>query len=263
LRGHSDPNSPWFHLEKVSFKPTENLEFGFERATIWGGKDHTPITVHTFLKSFFSFQNVTLEEKLSRSDPGARFGAFDFSYRVPFLRKWLTLYSDSSVHDDVSPLSAPRHAAIRPGLYLARIPYASHLDLRVEAADTDPPTGRSQGGSYLFTEFIQRQGYTNKGFMLGDVIGRESKGGQAWLTYHLSPSDQVQFSWRSAKASSDFIPGGTTQNIFKLSAVKHFRNTLEAQGYVQFERWSAPIYKSGYNNDITAALQLTWYPSVH
>ena len=122
LKGHSDPNDPWIHVEKISLKPTENLEMGFERGTIWGGKGHTPITVHTFLKSFFSFQNVTLDEKLSREDPGARFGSFDFSYRLPYLRKWLTLYSDSSVHDDVSPLSAPRHAAIRPGLYLSHIP---------------------------------------------------------------------------------------------------------------------------------------------
>jgi hypothetical protein len=31
LKGHVAPNSPWVHVEKVSFKPTENLEFGFER----------------------------------------------------------------------------------------------------------------------------------------------------------------------------------------------------------------------------------------
>jgi hypothetical protein len=259
LKGHTDPNSPWLHVEKISFKPTENLEFGFERATIWGGKGHVPITLHTFLKSFFSFQNVTLAEKMSRSDPGARFGAFDFSYRLPLLRKWVTLYSDSSVHDDVSPIDAPRHAAIRPGLYLSHFPGAPHLDLRVEAADTDPPTGRSQGGSYLFTEFIQKQGYTNKGFILGDVIGREAKGGQAWLTYHLSPREQVQLSWRSAKVPIDFIPGGTTQNLFQVSAVKRIRNDFEAKGYVQYERWVAPIYQPGQHSDVAASFQLTWY----
>jgi hypothetical protein len=34
----------------------------------------------------------------------------------------------------------------------------------------------------------------NKGNIVGDWIGRESKGGQAWLTYHLSPEEQVQIS---------------------------------------------------------------------
>ena len=260
LKGHTAPNSPWLHLEKISFKPTENLEFGFERGTIWGGKDHGPITVHTFLKSFFSFQNVDLAEKLSRDDPGARFGAFDFSYRLPLLRKWVTLYADSGVHDDVSPLSAPRHAGIHPGLYLAQFPHAPRLDLRVEAADTDPPTGRDFGGGYLYTEYIQRQGYTNKGFILGDVIGRESKGGQAWLTYHLSPREQVQLSFRSTKAPLDFIAGGTTQGIGSLSIVKRFHDNLELRSFLQVERWVAPIYQPGTHRDVSISAQVTWYP---
>jgi len=260
LKGHTDPNDPWIHVEKISFKPTANLEFGFSRSAIWGGKGHTPITIHTFLKSFFSFQNVPLDEKLSRDDPGARFSCFDFSYRLPFLRDWLTLYSDSLVHDDVSPLSAPRHAGIRPGLYLARFPKLPRLDLRVEAASSDPDTGRSSGGGFLYTEYIQTQGYTNKGFIMGDVIGRESKGGQAWLTYHLSPSEQVQLSYRNAKAPLDFIPGGTTQNIFQVSAVKRIHKDFEVRGLLQYERWQAPIYKSGGQNDIATWVQVTWFP---
>src|SRR6202453_2690570 len=36
LKGHVYPNDPWVHVEKVSFKPTQNLEFGFERTVIWG-----------------------------------------------------------------------------------------------------------------------------------------------------------------------------------------------------------------------------------
>jgi hypothetical protein len=43
LKGHTVPNDPWIHAEKISFKPTENLEFGFERSVIWGGKGHAPI----------------------------------------------------------------------------------------------------------------------------------------------------------------------------------------------------------------------------
>ncbi len=262
LKGHTYPNDPWIHLEKISLKPTENLEFGFDRATIWGGKDHAPITIGSFFHSLFSVQNVSLDEKNSRDDPGARFGDFDFSYRLPYLRKWLTLYSDSLVHDDVSPLSAPRHAAIRPGLYLARFPCIPQLDLRVEAADTDPSTGRSQGGAYIYTEYIQHQGYTNKGFLLGDAIGREDKGGQAWLTYHLSPREQVQLSYRNVKADQDFILGGTTQNFFQLSTIKRFHDQLELRGMLQVERWNAPLYKPGQHTDVTTNVQLTWFPKL-
>ena len=260
LKGHTDPNDPWIHVEKISFKPTVNLEMGFERATIWGGKGHAPITIHTFLHSFFSFQNTSAAEKVGPDDPGARFGTFDFSYRLPFVRKWLTLYSDSLVHDDVSPIDAPRHAGIRPGIYLARFPRFEHLDLRVEAASTDPPTGRSMGGAYLYAEQIQKQGYTNWGFILGDAIGRESKGGQAWLTYHLSPNEDVQFSYRNAKAAKDFVPGGTTQNDIQLSAVKRIHKDLELRGFLQYERWKAPVYKPGLQNDTAVTFQMTWFP---
>jgi hypothetical protein len=261
LKGHVYPRDPWIHVEKVSFKPTVNLELGFERATIWGGEGHAPITIHTFLHSFFSFQNTSAAEKVSRDDPGARFGTFDFSYRLPFVRKWLTLYSDSLVHDDVSPIDAPRHAGIRPGLYLARFPRFENLDLRVEAASTDPPVRRSNGGGYLYTEQIQLEGYTNKGFIIGDPIGRESKGGQAWLTYHLSPREDVQFSYRNAKAAKDFVPGGTTQNLFQISAVKRVHNDFELRGMVQYERWKAPVYKSGLHDNTAVAFQVTWFPS--
>ncbi len=260
LKGHTAPNAPWVHVEKISFKPTENLEFGFERSVLWGGAGHVPITIHSFLKSFFSFQNVSAAEKSSRNDPGARFGTFDFSYRLPYLRKWLTLYSDSLAHDDVSPISAPRRAAIRPGIYLSHFPGLARLDLRVEAVSTDPPTSRSNGGLFLYAEGIQKEGYTNKGYLLGDAIGREGKGGQAWLTYHLSPSEQVQISYRNAKAAKDFIPGGTTQNDFSVEAVKRFGRAFEIDGWMQYERWNVPLLKPGGQNNFSASAQITWHP---
>ena len=260
LQGHTDPNAPWVHAEKISFKPTRNLELGFERTVIWGGKGHVPITVHSFLKSFFSFQNVSAAEKLSRDDPGARFGTFDFSYRLPYLRQWLTLYTDSLSHDDTSPISAPRRAGIRPGLYLSHFPKLHALDLRVEAADTDPETSRSNAGQFLYWEQIQKQGYTNKGFIMGDWIGRESKGGQAWLTYHLSPREQIQISYRNAKAAKDFIPGGTTQNDFQISATKRIHEHFELKGSIQYEGWKAPVYKANKQSDVSTSAQITWYP---
>ncbi|HKO17842.1 MAG TPA: capsule assembly Wzi family protein, partial [Acidobacteriaceae bacterium] len=138
LKGHTYPNDPWVHIEKVQFKPTRNLELGFDRMVIWGGKGHAPITLHSFLHSFFSFSNVPPDEKLSRRDPGARFATFDFNYRLPFLRHWVTIYSDGLVHDDQSPIAAPRRAGWHPGIYLAQFPHLHKLDLRVEGANTEP-----------------------------------------------------------------------------------------------------------------------------
>jgi hypothetical protein len=262
LKGHNDPVSPWVHAEKISVKPTPNFEFGFERTVIWGGKGHEPITFGTFWRSFYSISDTSGGEKFSPRDPGARFSAVDFSWRLPYLRKWLTFYCDSEVHDDVFPITAPRHAAIRPGLYLSHFPGAPKLDLRAEAASTDPDTGLSTGGQDQYIEVVQRNGYTSNGLLMGDWIGREDKGGQAWLTYHLSPREWLQLSYRSDKAAKDFIPGGTTQTDFRFDVVKRLSPDVELKANVQYEQWLIPLYKPGRHSDTSTAIQLTWYPKI-
>lgn len=266
LKGHIAPNDPWVHVEKVSFRPTANLEMGFERTVIWGGKGHVPITLHSFLKSFLSFQNVSAAEKFSRGDPGARFGAFDFSYRVPFARKYLTVYADGEVHDDVSPIDAPRRASWRPGIYMSHIPGIPRLDLRMEAATTDPPVSTSSSGRFMYWEGVQAQGYTNKGQIFGDWMGREAKGGQAWITYHLSGNEWIQVSARNQKAAKDFIQGngvgqsGTTLNDIGVQVVKRIGPDFEINGEFTYERYKAPVYLTNEQTVTNTNIQFTWYP---
>jgi hypothetical protein len=264
LKGHTSPNEPWVHSEMFSFAPSSNFQFGFQRTVIWGGKDHEPITLHTFLRSFFSFDDTGSDpnSKHSPKDPGARYSAFNFSYRLPFRRHYVTLYVDSIAHDDVTPPSAPRRAAYRPGLFLSQFPHVPKLDLRVEAASTDTSTLRSLNGQFNYYETVQIQGYTNKGFIMGDWIGREAKGGQAWLTYHLSADEWVQLEYLNKKTPKDFIPDGTTQNQFKVDLVKHLGHDLTVDAWLQYERWKAPIYMTGPQNDTTVAAQFTWHPKL-
>ena len=65
LKGHTYPNDPWVHMEKISFKPTRNLEFGFDRLTIWGGKEHGPITFQTFC-TVSSAYRMSLRQRRTR-----------------------------------------------------------------------------------------------------------------------------------------------------------------------------------------------------
>ena len=263
LQGHSAPRNDYMHSEGFSFKPTGNFEFGFERTIVFGGKGHEPVTWHTFLKGFFDINDTSEPEKLGRDDPGARFSAFNFSYRLPFVRDWLTFYSDSESHDDVTPISAPRRAALRPGLYLSHFPGEPKLSLRAEAVSTDPPTGRSIGGSFMYWEAVQKQAYTNKSFTFGDWIGREAKGGQAWLTYSLSGNEWLELQYRNVKTPKDFIPMGTTQNDFTVNAVKRLGKDVEVNAWVQYERWKAPYLINGdtsAQNDTSIAVQVTLYP---
>lgn len=262
LQGHMSPRSPWIQGQKISFKPTSNFEFGVSRTIIFGGKGHVPVTLGSFWNSFTSFSNVPLAVKLSRNDPGARYSSFEFSYRVPFLRNWLTVYSDSLAHDDPLPLSAPRRAAFRPGIYLSHFPRIPRLDFRAEAAYTDFPTSRSNGGHFFFYENAYHDAYTNKQFILGDWIGREAKGGQAWLTYHFSPEQLVQLSYRNVKAAGDFVPGGTTQNIFSARVIQRIHENTELNAFVQMEFWKAPILAQGLQRDLAAGIQFTYYPEL-
>jgi Capsule assembly protein Wzi len=261
LKGHRYPNAPWVHAEKFSFKPTRNVEFGFSRVVIFAGKDHVPLTFGSFWHSFTSFSNVSLAEKESRNDPGFRSSSFDFSWRLPWVENWLTLYTDSIVHDDVSPLAAPRRAAVNPGLYLSHLPRLPHVDLRAEAVSTDP-VASSQGGQFLYYEFEYPDGYTNKNNLLGSWMGREGKGGQAWLTDWLSPKEYIQLGYRNAKVSKTFIPGGTTQNDINIKAVLRLKDDLELNAFGQAEFWKVPALASGQQHDFTGSIQLTYFPKL-
>ncbi len=258
-----NPGNPWVHVEKINFRPTTNIELGFERTALFGGEGHSPVTLHTFLKSFFSVTNVSAAVKNGTSDPGARFGSFDFSYRLPFLRNWLTLYADSEVHDDVSPISAPRRSAYRPGIYLSHFPGMPNLDLRLEAASTDPSAidvGTNVYGHFMYWEQIEKQGYTNQGQLFGDWIGREDKGGQAWMTYHLSGNEWIQARWRGQKATKDFIAGGTTLNNFGIEVAKCIGQNFEIDTRFTIERWQAPIYMQGAQTVSSTIVRLSWSP---
>ncbi len=275
LQGHSAPNGPWVNQVMVAIQPYKDFTFSIQKTAIWGGHGHgcasptgiypcnEPITLHTFLKSLFDIGDVTGDEKYSRNDPGARFSSATFSWRLPFLRRDVTLYTDSTTHDDDLPVSAPRRAGWRPGIYFSHVPFAPKFDFRAEATYTDYVTKRSMSGQGAYFEGVQSQGYTNKGFIFGDWVGREGKGGQAWLTYHLGPEDFIQLEYLHKKTAKDFIVNGVTQTQVKLEMLKHFGHNLEADAWLQYESWKAPVYLPGSQSNFIGTVQLTWYPKLH
>lgn len=260
LKGHDTPNAPWVHVEKANFKPTPNIEFGFERTAIWGGKDHVPVTFATFFRSFFSPAGVEPAVKVSRDDPGARFSTFDFSWRIPYRDHLFSLYADSFVHDNVFPVSNPRRAAVRTGLLIARLPFAPRVDVRAEGAYTDVNDPNSLGGGFLMQEVIYRDAYSNRGNLLGDNLGRENKGGNLWITFHKSPREQIQFEYRRVKAAKDFIPNGTTQQDFRASLRLRPKDQLEIKADITGEISKVPLLAPGARGVFGATVQLTWFP---
>lgn len=259
FEGHRFPANAVIHGQKISFKPTPNLEFGFSRTVVLGGTGH-PLTLGSFSRSFFSVGDNPDTIPGSSKDVGDRRGAFDFSYRVPGLRNWLVLYGDSLVDDDPSPLAAPRRAAMNPGIYLPRLPRLPKLDFRAEAVYTDVPTGRSIGGKFIYWNSAYHDSHTNGGNLLGSWVGREGMGFQLWSTYWLSPQDTVQVSYRHGKVNPDFIRGGGTLNDVTVHANLRLRENLSLSTNVQYERWLFPVLSPGAQSNVATSIQVTYWP---
>ncbi|HWZ46019.1 MAG TPA: capsule assembly Wzi family protein [Candidatus Saccharimonadales bacterium] len=261
LSGHRFPADPFIYGDKISFQPTENLEFGFSRTAVFAGQGKTPLTFGTFWNSFTSVTDTGLGIKGTPRDPGARHGAFDFAYRLPLLRNWVTLYSDSIVHDDVSPVDAPRRAAIVPGIHLSHFPAFHKLDLRVESGYTDiGPIRADQSGRFLYWEAIYHDAYLNKNNLLGSWIGRQGKGTQIWSSYWLNPFSVIQVSYRNGKISPQFVPGGGAQNDFSTGARVRIKKDLELSMNFQYEQWNVPALAPGSKADFLGSMQLTFWP---
>lgn len=261
LSGHSYPPRPYFWGQKINFRPTENLEFGFSRDAVIGGEGSTPLTFGNFWESFTSVSSGTdIGSAPGRNVPGARHGSFDFRYRVPGLRNWLTVYGDSIAHDEPSPLAAPRRAAHTGGIYLARIPGIPKLDLHAEGGTTDAVAAGSKGGKFFYYEAVYRDGYTNKGNLLGTWLGREGTGGQAWVTYWFTPQSTLQVGYRRLQVPQDFVPRGLNQQDGYARIRYGWRNGITFQLFVQAERWAAPVLAATPQIDVTTQFQISFCP---
>jgi hypothetical protein len=250
---------PWFNAQKVSFKLTDNLEMGFTRWSIFWGVGH-PITLRSLIRNFISTNSPRDASGVGATDPGDRKGGFDFRYRIPGLRNWLTLYSDSYCDDDPSPLAAPRRAAINPGIHLTRVPGIPRLDFRVEAPSTTP-LGLDQGGSFIYINGQYLSGNTNYGNLVGSWVGRDGRAIEAWSTYWFSPRNKVELGFRRLKGSAKFLPGGSTQSDGSLRSSFALARDWYANFFVQYEKFYVPLLGPRRSN-LSGWMQLTWEPNL-
>lgn len=276
LSGNVFPPRPLIHGETVSFKPTKNLEFGFTRMAELGGASipgFTPVPVTTkgcsfgtkraltaaaLLHSYFSFKES--DNYGCNENPGKRTAGFQMSYRVPFLRDWLTVYTDSLSADDVSPVSAPRRAAIQPGFYVSHFPRLSKLDLRVEAVNTETPSSSRNGQLVYFDIVFYHNLSLVKNNLIGSWIGRDGTGIQAWSTYWFNARSSLQFGYRHAKVAGEFIPRGETFNDGSVRGNWSVRRDLELSAFLQYEKWLAPVLAPGPQVNWTSSVQISYTP---
>ena len=254
--GQSLSPQPFIHGQKVSFKPTPNLEFGIFRTTIYGGPGY-PLTIHTLLRSLFSPAN---ENAGSAVKPGNRTSGVDLTYRLPGMRNWATFYVDGYSDDEFSPIAYADRSAWRSGLYFSHFPFAHKLDLRAEGVYTDNPIGGAVGHGFYYFNFTWRSGYTNNGSLMGNWIGRDGQGAQVWSNYWFGARNRVQFNFRHQKVSNQFIPNGGTLTDFGVRGDYWLRSNIGLSAWVQHERWLFPVIEPGIHRNITAAVQIEFQP---
>lgn len=241
---------PFMHGEKISFQPTPNFEFGMGITTMFGGPG-LPITFGTFFDTYFVHTPNLVK------NPGKRVSAADFTYRIPGLRNWLTLYLDSMVWDEISPIGSTR-ANVNPGIYVPQIPKVPKMEFRAEGINES--RNHVLRGTIYYNGDRYRSGYVNDGTLMGSWIGREGRGAQGWLTYSFSPRNKLQAGYRLQTVSPAFIGGGRLVD-YSLRSEFVVGRTISVSGLLQDEQWKFPVLSPTAQSNFTASLQLSFYPN--
>lgn len=244
-----DPQ-PYLWGYKLSLQPTANLQIGVSITTVFAGLGR-PLTFDTFFHTFSHGGNAQAVE------PGDRRTGFDFSYRMPGLRKWLILYSGSMSEDEPNPIAYPRRSAWNPGIYLPQIPGLRKVDLHAEAAYTNLPNDPRP--AVFYTNLHYAGGYTNNGQIMGGWVGPEAQAYQVWANYWRTGQSKIQFGYRTHVVDRVYAGGGRLQD-FNGSYDLPLRRDMKMKAGMQYERWNFPALASTPQSNFTVSVQFTYQP---
>jgi len=259
FEGHTFIPHPFIYGNKINFKPFANLELGFGRTVTLGGKGGDPFTPSNFLHSFFGrVVNSTL------GVPGDSHSSFDWTFYVPKVRHYLVFYGDLYADDDPIPFVNPPKNPFRPGIFITRIPGIPKLDLHIEVTSTESPGFNSVAGETLnYWNSKYRDGYTNGGNLIGNVVGRKGEAYQGWLTYWISPRNTLQFAYKDNFVDPKFIPGGGAWQDYSLKNELYLKSGFYIKSQFQYEQISHyPILFTGVQRNFTAALEMGFSPGI-
>ena len=260
LSGRTDHANPWVYGQKISFHPLANLEIGYGRMTTLGGRGGDPFTVQNFAQSLFGQVNSRLG-----SVPGDSDNEMDWTFYVPKVRNYLVLYGEVYAEDDFIAWVRPTAYPFRPGIYLTRFPCLPKLDLHLEAASTEAPGWRGVGGGntgqFIYFDGSYHEANTNRGFLLGNTVGRMGETLQGWVTYWVTPRQTLQFTYKHNFVDSAFIPGGGAWQDYALHHEINLNSGLYAKTEAQYEHISRyPLLFAGPQNNFTLALEIGVHP---
>lgn len=261
LSGHHYPARPYFNGAKVDFTIGRDLEVSFTRWSMLWGVGH-PMTLGSLRRNIFSFNSTGGNFGYGdRADPGDRKSGFDFRLHVPGLRNYVTLYADSYADDEPIPVDAPRKVVWHPGIYLPRLPLLPHMDLRLEAVSSEEMS-HDEGGTKFFINNQYRDGNTNKGFLLGNPVGRDARAIEVRSGYWLSANSRIEGGYRQTKGGTNYLPGGSTISDGFFNGSYAVNSEWSIDGFAQYERFLIPAYMPGAQHNSSGRLQITWTPNL-
>ncbi len=266
LSGHHYPARPYFNGAKLALNLGENVEISITRWSLLCGVGH-PCTFHQILRNLGSSQSTGLlggggsGGYADPTDPGDRKSGFDFRFKPPGLHKLVTLYADSYADDELAPIEDPNRSGFSPGIYFARLPWLPHMDLRIESNSTDPYQGDQRLGGYLLywnNQYLDAN--TNKGFLLGNAVGRDGRSVEGHLGYWVSGRSRAEVMVRQNKGGPHFLPGGATITDVSYKETFALGKNWTVEAFAQYERWWIPSIATGPQRNGSGWFQITWNP---
>lgn len=259
LSGHKYPARPYFNGVKIALMFGSYFETSFTRWSVLWGVGH-PMTLHSLKDNLFSSDSTgTTFGYGDRSDPGDRKSDWDFRLHVPGLKEYATIYADAYADDEVNPIDAPRRVAWQAGIYLPRLPKMTHADFRFEMASSEE-LSQDEGGARFFLNNQYRDSNTNKGFLLGNAVGRDGRAFEGRVGYWVSPRTRLEAGYRQDKISERFLPAGGTVSDGFINGTFAWNTEWSAQVFAQYERFLIPSFMAGRQGNTSARIQITWTP---
>jgi membrane-associated phospholipid phosphatase len=258
---------PFVYGQKISLKILPSLELGFGRVvTIGGSRSGSPITLNNVLHSYFGIATGRTSAGPG-SVPGDSHSEMDWIFRVPKVRNYIVLYGDAYAEDDILPIENPARNPWHPGIYITHLPKLANLDFHMEGVSTEQPgllaaSGGGNHGIFNYWNSTYPNGYTNKGNLIGNTVGRDGRTILCQLTYWLSPRKTLQLVYKHNSIAGDFIPGGARWQDYAAVTEIYLRSGFYGKAQVQYEHISRfPALFSGPQRNVTAIVELGFDPS--
>lgn len=242
---------PNLYGTRASARIHPRFELGFGHTVFIGGRGGSPLTTRNFVHSFFGTTTKP-------SNPGDARTSMDLSWSLPKINA--VLYGEFFQDDEPAPFYNPERAAIATGLYLPRIPGFSKLDLRIESSSTESVGSTPNNGHLNYWNSLYRDGYVNRGVLLGNSVGREGRQIRVSSTYAFSPRETLRFIFQDSMVRGEFVPGGGAWRDFAMEYSRTMPRGMYLRSSLQVERISRfPILFNGLKNNVAVLLEIGYW----